>query len=549
MKDIKSLFLSAKTSGRDSEITAYNEAVNEAYENNPQNYITYLEYIIRSTNGIKTLIPFIEQYGLPITKYDTVMETIDESIAKCNESNITCTDYTDAKEYLENYRKQYVHCFAMYEWYTDHTNDDEYVETYYGTTNGHQNRILAAGMIKKFGESAIPDALITARKFSSMDKLLEFVKSYDSENTRMLSQWMVEACKDINQDSTAFMESAMTPIITAMRNRNNTIYRESVIMGNPDVELEYSQEELDALQDMISFKEYALTWSNEFNESAMDYQREIYDLYSEYSGMILEDVDNSDLKDETDYVPIYAVLQSYSHKETDNRGEKKNIVQKSLASINKAIRMLTGGDKYTHALISLDTDLDEVYSFGSLGFEKASINKDDLWLTTDDCYIAVMFITKEEFQNVKKYLAHMKKVEKETTYAYSNLVRMFAGKPISNNKRLVCSTFTAYVLQAANPKLMHRDYSRMRPEDITILPRAFYVMNFKDRDDFATKKDEFKKKVRQIEKEHIEEIKDYNNHLPRLMLKTQMDKCRTFDKLFDWIASTQAKKMNYKKEV
>ena len=555
MIDIKSLFLAAKNSGAENDVKAYIEAVINVINASPRDYVLQLEYIIQSSAGINTLIPFIEKWGMPIALYDTIYECVSECIDKAEAVNADTTAYTEAKKYLEEFRLRNIHGFVMYEFYRP---DDvtDYIKTYYGFTKEHQNRFLAAGMIKKFGEYAIPDAYVSAlysERLSGINDACFILEKYleGIERTPLLNQFICNLHRSGTPLESIMYESAFM-IVNKMHADHQEVFREAMIMGDEDAHYTYTQEQVDALQDLISYYEYMLTWTDETHKDPIELQKMIYDLYEEASNI---EEDHSEEKKEmkekkdSDFVPLFAVLQSYQHDETDNYGNKKDASQKALADINKVIRFMTKGDKFSHALISLDDNLEEVYSFGSLGFEKAPIEHDKFWVTTDEIYISVMFVTKEEFESVKKFIQKMKAEEKSTTYAYSNLVKMFVGRPVINNKRNVCSTFTACVLQHANPKLLHRDYSRIRPEDITIIPRSFYVMTFKDRDDFLAKKAQFKARVKAIKEEHIDEIKDYNNDLPKIMLKEQMDKLGFFDKIIDWFASKGAAKMNYKKRV
>jgi hypothetical protein len=62
-------------------------------------------------------------------------------------------------------------------------------------------------------------------------------------------------------------------------------------------------------------------------------------------------------------------------------------------------------------------------------------------------------------------------------------------------------------------------------------------MTATDRLDFIEKKDEMKARVARIYTEHKEELMDYNNHLPKLLLKEKMESLKFLDKIFDWLAN------------
>ena len=82
MSDFKQLYFKAKN-GLSTDVSSYVEAVQNAFNNNPVDYILNLEYIISSSTGISTLKPFIEKYGLPIAVYESTMELLENSVEKC----------------------------------------------------------------------------------------------------------------------------------------------------------------------------------------------------------------------------------------------------------------------------------------------------------------------------------------------------------------------------------------------------------------------------------------------------------------------------------
>lgn len=262
----------------------------------------------------------------------------------------------------------------------------------------------------------------------------------------------------------------------------------------------------------------------------------------------LEEVRNRDILDEyiesfnmnedkkkKDFVPIYGIIKQYSLSKFRNDGTIKDDGELSSVRFHKIIKALTKGDNYSHALVSFDDSLTNMYSYEDEGFVVDNIMTKDSWMGTSSIYICVMFVSKEDKKRMEKYVKNLKDHANESRYASANLLKAYVGKPYKVDKRFVCSSFTGYIMSCANPKNLHRDYSRLRPEDITILPRAFYVMNVKDREDFINHKNDIKKKVDAIYDEYKDEIDDYNNHLPKLMLQDRVDKLKTIDKIFDWI--------------
>lgn len=237
-----------------------------------------------------------------------------------------------------------------------------------------------------------------------------------------------------------------------------------------------------------------------------------------------------------EFVPVYGLCKCYSKSQFRNDGvTPKSQTELNSVKFHKILKKLTRGDNYSHALVSFDLSLEHCYSYGDEGFEVDSIIANDTFLGTESVYICVMFVSKEDKSRMKKFVQYLLNHRDETRYASANLLKAYVATPYKVDKRFVCSSFTGYIMGMANPKNLHRDYSRMRPEDITIIPRAFYLANIKDRDDFIARKSELEKRVKTIYKEHYDEIDDWNNHLPKLMLQDRVDKLKTIDKIFDWI--------------
>lgn len=298
MKDIKSLYLTAKTSGNKTDISAYTEAINEFLESDPNGYISNLEYIIKSSIGLKSLGTFVEKYGLPISYFDNVMERLEECVKSAERLRKDTTPYKEAMNSLIDFRSKYAGCFMM-ESYINSDLPSNYIQTYYSfNENGVQNRKLIAGLIDKYGEAAIPDIIITADSLGNdaTSTALKYIESLDFSSNSTLCELILEAVKpfdiDITRVAPKLESGSLSTIISNMKARNNEIYKEAVIFGNDDACYEYTEQEVSAISDMISYLEYKLTWCDELHESVDDCQKSIYSLYEEADGIksISEDV-------------------------------------------------------------------------------------------------------------------------------------------------------------------------------------------------------------------------------------------------------------------
>lgn len=293
MKDIKSLYRAAKFSGKQPDISAYTEAVQEIFESSPNDYMSNLEYIIQSDIGLKTLKEFVETYGLPITCYERVMNILESCIQKCKESKKDSSSYEEAVTFMEAFHQKYIGCFMM-ESYFHNQLPDNYVSIYYGKNNtGIQNRRLAAGLINKFAEAAIPDMIITADSLggNAVNTVLSIIESNSAVANPITYEWVLECVKNIVPSSNpivSYMESkSIGSIVRNMQDRNTAVYRESLITGKERT-MKYYDGEIDAIKEFISFNEYKMLWADELNESATDIHQQILSLYEEFDNLLDE---------------------------------------------------------------------------------------------------------------------------------------------------------------------------------------------------------------------------------------------------------------------
>ena len=317
MKDIKSLYETAKSSGKQEDLFAYTEAVEELLESKPTDFLSNLEYIISSTIGLSRLNEFVEKYGLSIAVYDDIVACLESCVKKCKSQKKDASLYEEYLEKYQAFKDQYSNCFAMFESEKDRDlslfgtefNKDKYVNTYYGfNENGIQNNKLLVGMINEFGTIAIPDLLITSQRIGgkALDQTFKYLESYDPvfvdiPSTRSkfyINQWIAECAIDVADDIKdvsslrSIVEGSLSAMVDNIEEQQQTLYRESVIMGNAEAEIEYTAEAVEAIKDLISFREYQVA-AADTPENASKYQQQVYDLYEKFAGVLEEDVADS----------------------------------------------------------------------------------------------------------------------------------------------------------------------------------------------------------------------------------------------------------------
>ena len=256
------------------------------------------------------------------------MEKVDQCISKCESLKKDSSNYQKTKKYLESYKNKYKNCFEMYEYFADSL-PSNYSNTYYSfNENGVQNNHLI-GMISKFGEAAIPDMIITASKFGSIvtNRLFNYLENNQTYNSPTLYQWISECASDsgISEYSESIslkniQSKNLTSIIDNMRARNNQLFREAMIVGNEDALYDYTEAEVEAIDDLISFKEYQMTYC-ESPEEAMKIQKEIYSLYEEFDGMRFNEFykPENEISDEINHSLICESLSEFFTENSNNK--------------------------------------------------------------------------------------------------------------------------------------------------------------------------------------------------------------------------------------
>ena len=290
MKDIKSLYLTAKSSGKQHDVDDYMEAVNDLLENKPRGYISDLEYIISSNIGLATLKEFVERYGMSVASYSQIMTCIEESVKKCKQSGKDASPYLEAITMMESFKDKYRYNFILYEAFADQVRQS-YVDYYYERKVPLIKNVN--NLYSKFGLAIIPDVLIECVRDGTMDNLFTIFEN--SKLDPIAYQWILECTKDVtNLDSSLsqkisnLKERALEGIVLTTQLRNQQVLRESVLTGDDQIVFEYSPNEIKAMEDLISFKEYMLTCL-ESSDEIVDMQNQIYSLYENLGGLIDED--------------------------------------------------------------------------------------------------------------------------------------------------------------------------------------------------------------------------------------------------------------------
>ena len=147
------------------------------------------------------------------------------------------------------------------------------------------------------------------------------------------------------------------------------------------------------------------------------------------------------------------------------------VLMHSGSGLATAIKKVTG-DEFTHASISFDPTLRNMYSFGKkydsdimeMGLIREDANSAFLHRPIDFA-LYVTFVDADEFKAMKHTFYEVLKREKELRYSFVGLVKYALGMDAETKNRMFCSEFVAHVL---NSKYNNTDgyySSQVRPED------------------------------------------------------------------------------------
>ncbi len=132
-------------------------------------------------------------------------------------------------------------------------------------------------------------------------------------------------------------------------------------------------------------------------------------------------------------------------------------------------------DEYTHASISLDKELNHMYSFGRrttynpfIGrFKKEDINEGiyKFWDTLPGTIIEVE-VSKEQYENAKEILDEFISNSDLYKYNYKGLIHCILNKEVISENRFLCSEFVYHILKESGAADLKISRNLVRPESL-----------------------------------------------------------------------------------
>ena len=161
------------------------------------------------------------------------------------------------------------------------------------------------------------------------------------------------------------------------------------------------------------------------------------------------------------------------------------VVMHTGSVVSTVIKKATG-DLYSHASISFDPSLTNMYSFGNKrikgkafanGFKKEDIHNEFFSSRNIPYAMYMVPVTKEELVAMKKRLDYFVQNENKFSFDMIGLVKIFFGIADNPENRYFCSRFVMDVLNAGRPADPYtQEESLVKPQDLAETNFARYVM-------------------------------------------------------------------------
>lgn len=241
-----------------------------------------------------------------------------------------------------------------------------------------------------------------------------------------------------------------------------------------------------------------------------------YGPFFEYLNKRKEEVIKAKLQENVNQRPV---IESIENDEVLQEASNNNkypvyvILFQNKTGFGNVIRKVTKQD-FTHAAISLDTSMNEMYSFASipylrglhkLGFIRESIYS-PLYLSNNFFNVYVMFVDKQGYDKLQSELEYFKRHYDKYNYSTIGLIEYMLSfkkdKGYSEGKKLswFCSEFVAYLINEAKPGTV--DNYLVSPGDLAYNPEIKFVKQYNI--------DTFDEKdlIRQVKKVQSESLKE-----------------------------------------
>lgn len=165
------------------------------------------------------------------------------------------------------------------------------------------------------------------------------------------------------------------------------------------------------------------------------------------------------------------------------------ILTRTNTAMSKIIQIFKN-DEFTHAAISLDKELNHMYSFGRRNtynpfigrFRKEDINEGVYKLCNNlPGAIIKVEVSSQQYEKAKSLVDHFISNSNIYKYNYKGLVHSFLNKAVCSDNRFLCSEFVYHILKESGVVDLKISRNLVRPQSLlNIEGRMIYKGNLKD---------------------------------------------------------------------
>lgn len=138
--------------------------------------------------------------------------------------------------------------------------------------------------------------------------------------------------------------------------------------------------------------------------------------------------------------------------------------------VSKAVKAITKS-KYSHACISFDASLKNMYGFKVKGAKNHDIaggfryESIDAIRPNNNVFVCTIFLKKKDYNRVKENVAYYEKHSSEMTFGYLNFITILFNIPMDRPNKMICSQFVDRVLKLADIDITNKNSSLVKPGD------------------------------------------------------------------------------------
>lgn len=165
------------------------------------------------------------------------------------------------------------------------------------------------------------------------------------------------------------------------------------------------------------------------------------------------------------------------------------VLTRTNTAISRLIRLVTSDD-YTHAAISFDRDLEQMYSFGRRNTYNPFIGRFKHEDLNEGIYkiskrlpgvVLEIEIPKEQYEQAKSLLNDFIENSHLYKYNYRGLIYSMLNRPAQYDHRFLCSEFVYYILKECGITDFHVSGNLVRPQSFLNLDgRIIYKGDLKE---------------------------------------------------------------------